>query len=78
MHPIKIFCQKNNLTQKEFALKAGLYPQEVSNFIQGCKRPGQVAAAKIFKATHGEITFSDLRPDLLALLTSPEGPLPGV
>lgn len=71
MHPIKAYCTKKGITQKEFAELAGLHPQEVSNFINGIKSPGKTAAQKISKATDGEITFRDLRPDLAALLDNP-------
>lgn len=68
MHPIKKFCEEKNLSQKQFAEMAGLHPQEISNFINGLKSPGKIAASKITKASDGTITFRDLRPDLAALV----------
>lgn len=72
MHPIKKYCEDKGLTQKQFAELAGLHYQEISNFINGVKSPGKSAADKIARASRGEITFRDLRPDLVSLLDGNE------
>lgn len=68
MHPIKKYCTAKGILLKDFAEAAGLYPQEISDFLAGRKNPGPIAAERIKQASHGEITFADLRPDLAKLL----------
>jgi DNA-binding transcriptional regulator YdaS (Cro superfamily) len=68
MHPIKKYCLEKGLTQKDLAGLSGLYPQEISDFIAGRKKPGPLAAERIAKATEGAIGFKELRPDLVNLV----------
>lgn len=60
MHPIKRYCEKHGLNQKEFADAMGLSAGFVSQLITGREKCGRRAGLKIVQRCGGEITLQEL------------------
>lgn len=61
---IKNYRTKANLSQAEFARLVGVSQGQINHWETGRQRPGAGMALVIHQVTHGELTASELRPDL--------------
>jgi len=59
-HPIRRYCKKYGITQREFAEQVNLSEGFVSQLISGAERCGRNAAMQINELTDGEIHPLDL------------------
>lgn len=60
IHPIRKYCRKLGITQRQFALTVGFTEGFVSQLINGHEKCGRDAAMNIEQATGKEITVGDL------------------
>lgn len=51
-------------SQRSLGLIAGVSQPAVCSWLKGVKRPSAISALRIEAATNGEVSRSDLRPDL--------------
>jgi DNA-binding transcriptional regulator YdaS (Cro superfamily) len=69
MEILREYIRKRGMTQKKFAEEIlKVHPQWLNNLINGIISPSIGAAERIYKATNGEITIDQLRPDIARLL----------
>lgn len=60
MHPIKRYCEGNQISQRAFARLTVLSEGYVSQLISGRDSIGKQAALRIVSKTGGEITLAEL------------------
>ena len=60
MHPIKRYCEKRGLSQREFADQVGLSEGFISQLIRGHEVCGRQAALQIHDKTHGAVGLEEL------------------
>ncbi len=60
VHPIKRYCEKRGLLQKEFAEVVGYTEGFISQLILGREVCGRLAAITISQKTGGELTIPEL------------------
>jgi transcriptional regulator with XRE-family HTH domain len=60
---VRKYLNESGLTQKELAQLAGLHPQALSNIVNGIKIPGRKVIRRLVKASGGQLTALDFRPD---------------
>lgn len=66
---LKDFIKKEGFSQRQFALKSGISPMNISRYITGSRKPDVEALFKIKTATNGLVDagdFINVNPDLSA------------
>jgi transcriptional regulator with XRE-family HTH domain len=58
---LKDYLFVHNLSYGEFAKITGILKSSLWNYVQKKQKPSLQNAQKIFKATHGTVTFDDLQ-----------------
>lgn len=56
---LKDFIDRERLSQRQFALRAGLSVSAVSRLINGSRKPSVMSVLRIVDATSGEVTAND-------------------
>ena len=64
MNALARYLQSTDTTQSEFAERAGLAQWDVNRVVNGERKASVRIARAVVKATDGEVTLTDLRPDL--------------
>ncbi len=56
---LKDFLEHEKLSQRQFALRAGLSVSAVSRLINGSRRPSVISLTRIVEATSGKVDAND-------------------
>jgi hypothetical protein len=65
---IEDYVKRHGMTKKQLAAKARMHPQVITDLCAERIVAGVRRARRLSAATNGEITFQDLRPDLLDIM----------